>query len=345
MTCWNIQADLSAYVDAELPAARRAEVETHLAACAGCRQHAAELRELADGVAALPRATMPVGVLAEVRRQLATPATPAGRGWSPSWGTAVAALIVAGMVAFWMQSRPPVTPVAPVPVATARRFDQGHRVQIDPVDKEVEEKKADVALPVVAGRTDGMADGKLLAMDKVGGKDALAVETPSASTMPFTAPAPAGLGAMGWTAVRPREIVTILSADAAQARKETELIAAALHGEVEAQPVMSPVFRVRLPAGNVEAFKGRLALREADGGRASGAVLAKKAREVQRAKSEVVAGSGAVDARGPSLTMAGPAPKAPAKEAGEGALPAGKPATMETQSWTVIEIRVESPGK
>ncbi|MFP2908626.1 anti-sigma factor family protein, partial [Pyxidicoccus sp. 3LFB2] len=36
MSC-GFEEDLTAYVDGELPPARRVEVEAHLGACAGCR--------------------------------------------------------------------------------------------------------------------------------------------------------------------------------------------------------------------------------------------------------------------------------------------------------------------
>jgi len=48
--------DLSAYLDGELDPARRATVETHLAACDGCRARLSELRATARLIAALPSA-------------------------------------------------------------------------------------------------------------------------------------------------------------------------------------------------------------------------------------------------------------------------------------------------
>ena len=53
MSC-GFEEDLTAYVDGELPPARRAEVETHLGTCAGCRATHALLRNAVARLADLP---------------------------------------------------------------------------------------------------------------------------------------------------------------------------------------------------------------------------------------------------------------------------------------------------
>lgn len=53
MSC-GFEEDLTAYVDGELPPARRAEVEAHLGACAGCRSTHALLRGAVARLAELP---------------------------------------------------------------------------------------------------------------------------------------------------------------------------------------------------------------------------------------------------------------------------------------------------
>lgn len=53
MSC-TFEEDLTAYVDGELPAARRAEVATHLSTCAECQQTEALLRRTLTSLAALP---------------------------------------------------------------------------------------------------------------------------------------------------------------------------------------------------------------------------------------------------------------------------------------------------
>lgn len=53
MSC-TFEEELTAYIDGELPPARRAEVEGHLGTCAECRSTEALLRRTLDQVAALP---------------------------------------------------------------------------------------------------------------------------------------------------------------------------------------------------------------------------------------------------------------------------------------------------
>jgi len=53
MSC-PFEEDLTAYVDAELPSARRAEVEAHLRGCAGCQGTEALLRRTLARLAELP---------------------------------------------------------------------------------------------------------------------------------------------------------------------------------------------------------------------------------------------------------------------------------------------------
>lgn len=50
----HVDADLSAYLDGELPPAERARVTAHLGGCARCRAHLAELRSTASLIGALP---------------------------------------------------------------------------------------------------------------------------------------------------------------------------------------------------------------------------------------------------------------------------------------------------
>ena len=53
MSC-PFEEDLTAYVDTELPPARRAEVEAHLRGCAGCQGTEALLRRTLARLAELP---------------------------------------------------------------------------------------------------------------------------------------------------------------------------------------------------------------------------------------------------------------------------------------------------
>lgn len=68
--CDRFGAYLSAYVDGELTPARSAEIERHLLTCADCKRRHAELRDLAQSLAALPRLAAPPGLATEVRRAI-----------------------------------------------------------------------------------------------------------------------------------------------------------------------------------------------------------------------------------------------------------------------------------
>lgn len=56
MTCERVEELLSAYLEGELGAAERAEVERHLAACPACAELLVELREVTGAMASFPEA-------------------------------------------------------------------------------------------------------------------------------------------------------------------------------------------------------------------------------------------------------------------------------------------------
>jgi hypothetical protein len=109
MHCPQIQTELSAYVDGELPPSIRAEVEAHIEGCPHCQEHLAELRRLAEGVAALPKPQPAPQFLAAVRRKIAHGETPEQKNWidllfRPVWmkvpieAVALAAILVVAAV-------------------------------------------------------------------------------------------------------------------------------------------------------------------------------------------------------------------------------------------------------
>ncbi len=69
MSC-TYEEDLTAYIDGELVPARRAEVEAHLGACAGCRSTEALLRRTVARVAELPAFTPSPATRREVLAKL-----------------------------------------------------------------------------------------------------------------------------------------------------------------------------------------------------------------------------------------------------------------------------------
>src|SRR5262245_1172030 len=116
--CPKFEADLSALIDNELPAARQAEVLAHVEQCPQCEARMAELRRQATGIAALPAVSPAPQFLADVRRKLRQPET----SWAdvlfrPVWWKvpleAMAVIVVVAGV--FMLARP--APNAPVVVA------------------------------------------------------------------------------------------------------------------------------------------------------------------------------------------------------------------------------------
>src|SRR5205809_133069 len=106
MNCEQVQSDLSAYVDGELPAKRQTEIGTHIAGCAACQRRVAELKKLAVGVAALPKLQPAPQFLADLRRKIRAESVPR-TSWidwlfRPVWLKvpieALAVIVVAGFV-------------------------------------------------------------------------------------------------------------------------------------------------------------------------------------------------------------------------------------------------------
>jgi anti-sigma factor RsiW len=74
---------LSAYLDAELPAAQTARVAGHLESCAACRAALASLRDTKQRLAASPRRAMPPELIAAVEARLTGRRVPFG--WVSAW--------------------------------------------------------------------------------------------------------------------------------------------------------------------------------------------------------------------------------------------------------------------
>jgi hypothetical protein len=70
MICRECQLELSGYLDGEVTGEVRAAIEGHLADCAGCRAELEALRQVADGVHALPKIQPAPEFLAEVRQKI-----------------------------------------------------------------------------------------------------------------------------------------------------------------------------------------------------------------------------------------------------------------------------------
>lgn len=115
---------LDAYVEEALDGRERAGVETHLAACARCRDEVAELRSLFVALSELPRFAPSVGfsdqVMAGVRvRQpvfagasewLERLAPQTTRGWAAAAAVLALPVLGATLLVAWIMAQPGVTP-------------------------------------------------------------------------------------------------------------------------------------------------------------------------------------------------------------------------------------------
>jgi hypothetical protein len=123
---------LSAYMDAELGEADRAQVDAHLLGCPACARHLEELRAVEAAARALPLEA-PDGYFeafsGRVRRRL-EPARSRRRGYFPAWTFAAAAAVVLALLTPRLLHQPLTRPAAdfraPPPPAQAKK-DSGFR--------------------------------------------------------------------------------------------------------------------------------------------------------------------------------------------------------------------------
>ena len=130
MGCWSTKRRLSAYIDGELPSARRERISRHLAGCPGCAARERELRGVWAELEALPPPSGAPELWPGVLERLATPAPsgtrrtlpPAGRRWLvPATLAACALAGLAGGAVFALRFDRPAG--APRSVSTAPADD------------------------------------------------------------------------------------------------------------------------------------------------------------------------------------------------------------------------------
>ncbi len=125
MSCAHFSADLSAWIDGELPASRAAELAAHVAACAACRAQVLALRRADGALRAIPLREMPSGALAEILRRSArgdAGRAPVSRGRLLRWVAAPAA--AAAALALYLATRPdPLDAASPEDLAVAIDLD------------------------------------------------------------------------------------------------------------------------------------------------------------------------------------------------------------------------------
>lgn len=117
MQCEKIELELGRYLDGELPASKRMEVETHLAQCTACRCEHGELRELATKIAAFGPAEVPRSLWARIEGELhevptyrATSnsgAAPHRRWRTMPWAIAASIVLAVGLGLFGISSLDP----------------------------------------------------------------------------------------------------------------------------------------------------------------------------------------------------------------------------------------------
>ena len=123
MSCAHYAADLSAWIDRELPDARSAEVAAHVASCAACRAQVDGLRRTDRELRAIPLRDLRPDALAEVLRRAAGGARrerPRAIRWAP-WAAGAAA--AAAAVALYLASRDPLDAASPEELAVAIDLD------------------------------------------------------------------------------------------------------------------------------------------------------------------------------------------------------------------------------
>ena len=230
MDCRNIEPDLSALIDGELPGERQAEVIEHVDSCPACARRVAELQRLAAGIGALPRLAPPPQFLAGVRRKLRPVPRWETALFRPVWLKVPLEALAAVAIVFWLIRPRPSEPVLAATAVPAPRLEI--RARILPEEQPP-------AAPAAAAKVErGDWTGQPVALAKAGAGlggnlvDALRTE----------APAPLIVSGESLVAVRLR----------------VAELAQTLNGQVEAA-MPSNTFVVHLPVGKVSEFRSRLA--------------------------------------------------------------------------------------
>ena len=105
--CANIRECLSAYMDNELPADRQVAVANHLAACAGCREEMATLRQMETLLTAWEVAPLPARTVAHFADALAARRKTRRLVAPLAWSTAAAGLTLVVLLAVYRPQDPP----------------------------------------------------------------------------------------------------------------------------------------------------------------------------------------------------------------------------------------------
>ena len=110
MSC-AVEMDLTAYLDGELPTARRHEMQSHLKECRSCQATSELLEKTLSKLASLPALESSPGMRSALLRQIAQPRSSVGerlrQRWRPGWVLPSAGLAVAALAAVLLVGRAP----------------------------------------------------------------------------------------------------------------------------------------------------------------------------------------------------------------------------------------------
>lgn len=108
MTCAKFETDIALYAGGDLPPARIARVEAHLAECAECRALAGELRDEHALLSELREDPLEDAMVAQVRQRVLVEVAATTRQPSrPYWKLALAAALLLAAVLAWPRHHPP----------------------------------------------------------------------------------------------------------------------------------------------------------------------------------------------------------------------------------------------
>ena len=154
--CPEAREAIQVALDADLmEAGERQQLEAHLAECAGCREHEAEMRTIQLALRSLSSSELPDATLREVwDRTTLADETPVPRSWGPGWRNLAAAAVLI--------------------VAIGGILQWGGRVPGEPTDEELR-RAADEARVVL-----GLTSQALRKTEQAAFRDVLADEVSSA---------------------------------------------------------------------------------------------------------------------------------------------------------------------
>ena len=229
MDCRNIESDLSALIDGELPGERQAEVIEHVDNCPACARRVAELQRLSAGIGALPKLESPPQFLADVRRKLRPAQRLETALFRPVWLKVPLEVLAVLTIVLWLTRPRPVEPVLAMNSAPAPSREM--RARILP-----EEQPSDATVAGAKVEHGDASAGKSF-VGEIGGSSANLIDALRAE---------------------PSMPVIVSGESLVAVRLRVAELAQTLNGQVEAA-TPSNTFVVRLPAGKMNEFRARLA--------------------------------------------------------------------------------------